>query len=55
MIMEINPFLETSSDLLVVLDTKGITDGAVIDTVNKIEKHGLEQYSTFVNERLLKG
>ena len=32
-----NPLLETSSDLL-VLDTTDITDGAVIDTVNKIEK-----------------
>ena len=44
--------MEASSYLL-VLDTKDITDGAVIDTVNKIEKHGLEQYSTFVKECLV--
>ena len=36
-----NPFLESSSDLL-VLDTKDITSEAVVDTVNKIEEMGLK-------------
>ena len=46
-----NPFCETSSDLL-VLDTRDLTDPAVIDTVHRIEKLGQEQYDTFVSERL---
>ena len=43
-----NPFLESSSDLL-VLDTKGITNEAVIDTVNKIEEMGLNMNEFLVD------
>ena len=38
-----NPFLESSDDLL-VLDTRDVADKAVVDTLYKIEKLGLEQY-----------
>lgn len=47
-----NPFLESSDDLL-VLDTRDIADRAVVDTLYKIEALGLEQYNTFVKERLV--
>ena len=47
-----NPFLESSGDLL-VLDTRNVADKAVIDTLYKIEELGLEQYNTFVKERLV--
>ena len=47
-----NPFLESSSDLL-VLDTRDITDETVVDAVNNVEELGLEQYNTFVKERLV--
>ena len=47
-----NPFLESSSDLL-VLDTKDITSEAVADTMNKIEEMNLKQYKDFVNECLI--
>ena len=46
-----SPFLETSNDLL-VLDTRDIADKEVVDTFFKIEALGMEQYSTFVKERL---
>ena len=47
-----NPFLESSSDLL-VLDTRDITSETVVDTVNKIQELGQEQYKIFVKERLV--
>ena len=47
-----NPFTEDSSDLL-TLDSRDITDAAVIDTVRQIEKLGEEQYDAYVKERLV--
>ena len=47
-----NPFLECSGDLL-VLDTRDIVDETVFDAVNKVQELGLEQYKTFVKERLV--
>ena len=47
-----NPFCESSSDLL-VLDSRNIADSAVADTVFLIEKLGLDQYKTYVNEWLV--
>ncbi len=47
-----NPFLESSGDLL-VLDTRDIVDETVVDAVNKVQELGLEQYKTFVKERLV--
>ncbi len=44
--------MESSDDLL-VLDTRDVADKAVADTLYKIEKLGLEQYNTFVKERLV--
>ena len=46
-----NPFTEDSSDLL-ALDSRDITDPAVIDTVRQIEKLGA-QYDAYVKERLV--
>lgn len=46
-----NPFLEQSEDLL-VLDTRDIMDSSVSETVRSIEKMGLQQYKSFVSERL---
>lgn len=48
-----NPFAEASSDML-VLDTKEIACGKVIETVKTIEKVGQEQLDSFVEERLVK-
>ena len=47
-----NPFCENSTDLL-VLDSRDLTDAAVIDTVRKIEELGQDQYDTYVSERLV--
>ena len=47
-----NPFCDDRSDLL-VLDSRDLTDPAVINTVRQIEKLGQEQYHTYVNERLV--
>ena len=47
-----NPFAEYSSDLL-VLNSRDVVDTAVADTVRQMEKLGLEQYETFVEERLV--
>ena len=47
-----NPFLESTGDLL-VLDTRDIANKAVVDTLYKIKALGLEQYNTFVKERLV--
>ena len=47
-----NPFSENSSDLL-VLDSRNIADAAVADTMYQIEKLELNQYETYVNERLV--
>jgi hypothetical protein len=47
-----NPFSESSSDLL-VLDSRNIADAAVADTVRRIQKLGLDQYKTYVTERLV--
>ena len=53
MITEIeNPFMEDSDDLL-VLHTKDIVESAVNETVNNIHTIGLEQFRSFVLERLL--
>lgn len=48
-----NPFSETSEDL-VQLDTKDMTDSSVIETVRGIEKFGNDQYHAFVEDRLVK-
>ena len=48
-----NPFKEESNDLL-VLDTKEIASEKVITTVKEIEKVGLQQFHSFVEERLIK-
>ena len=48
-----NPFKEESNDLL-VLDTKEIASEKVIATVKEIEKVGLQQFHSFVEERLIK-
>lgn len=47
-----NPFLEESQELL-VLDTKDIMDQSVVNTVNRVVELGQEQYTTFIQERLL--
>ncbi|KAJ8027926.1 hypothetical protein HOLleu_30023 [Holothuria leucospilota] len=47
-----NPFTEYSSDLL-VLDSRDVVDTAEADTVLQMEKVGLEQYETYVEERLV--
>ena len=47
-----NPFAEYSSDLL-VLNSRDVVDTAVADTVRQMEKLGLEQYETYVEERLM--
>lgn len=46
-----NPFLEETKDLL-KLDTRDIIDPAVVSSVCSAEDKGLEQYQTFVAERL---
>lgn len=47
-----NPFAEYSSDLL-VLDSRDVVDTAVADTVRQMEKVGLQQYETYVEEKLV--
>ena len=47
-----NPFLEKSEDLL-VLDTKDIVDQSVVETVKNIEQIGNEDYSKYVEQKLL--
>ncbi|KAG0723068.1 hypothetical protein GWK47_043326 [Chionoecetes opilio] len=47
-----NPFAEYSSDLL-VLNSRDVVDTVVADTVRQMEKLGLEQYETYVEERLV--
>ncbi len=47
-----NPFLEDSEDLLV--DSRNIVDTALSDTFKDIEQLGLDQYETYVEERLVK-
>jgi len=44
------PFAEYSSDLL-VLNSRDVVDTAVADTVRQMEKLGLKQYETYVEER----
>lgn len=46
-----NPFLEGTQDLL-RLDTRDVMDPAVVSSVCSAEKKGVEQYQTFVAERL---
>lgn len=46
-----NPFLEGTKDLL-RFDTRDIMDPAVVSSVCSAEKKGVEQYETFVAERL---
>ena len=48
-----NPFAEQSEDLLAV-DTKGIADPSVVQTVRQIEKSGQDIYRQFVEQRLVK-
>ena len=48
-----NPFLEKSQDLL-VLDTRDIMDTSVVETVQRVETIGEEQYKNYVEERLEK-
>ena len=48
----VNSFGEISVDLL-VLNSRNIADSAVADTIWQIEKLGLNQYVTHVNERLI--
>lgn len=47
-----NPFLESGDDLL-VLDTKEIASEKVVDTVNRIQEIGKEQFEAFVDERIV--
>lgn len=47
-----NPFCDSSNDLL-TLDNRTIAEQVVIDTVRKVEKLGKDQYTTFVEERLV--
>ncbi len=47
-----NPFCDDSRDLL-VLDSKDLSDPAVMDTLHHIEKLEQERYKTYVNERLV--
>lgn len=48
-----NTFKEDSKELIVP-DTKEIARAEVVATVNTIEKAGLKQFQTFVEERLIK-
>ena len=48
----VNPFTEYSSDLL-VLNSRGVVDTAMADAMLHMEKLGLEQYDTYVEERLV--
>ncbi len=48
-----NPFLEKSQDLL-VLNKRDIMDTSMVETVQRIEALGAEQYKVFVEERLEK-
>lgn len=48
-----NPFLESGDDLL-VLDTKELASEKVVDTVNRIQQAGREQFEAFVEERIVK-
>ena len=47
-----NPFDEYSNDLL-VLDNRNIVDTAVADTAYCIETLGVDQYESYVTERLV--
>ena len=47
-----NPFLEESKDLI-ALDTKNITDEAVVKTIDNIQALGKQQYETFTTERFV--
>ena len=47
-----NPLSKIRGNLL-VLDTRGIANKAVVNTVNGIEACGLEQYNTLVKEWLV--
>ena len=47
-----NPFTEYSNDLL-VLNSRDVVDTAIADTMWQMEKLGLEQYETYVVERLV--
>ena len=47
-----NPLAEQSSDIL-VLNSRDVVDTAVADTMWQMEKLGLEQYETYVVERLV--
>eukprot|EP00745_Piridium_sociabile_P014857 TRINITY_DN21914_c0_g2_i3.p1 TRINITY_DN21914_c0_g2~~TRINITY_DN21914_c0_g2_i3.p1 ORF type:complete len:617 (-),score=120.53 TRINITY_DN21914_c0_g2_i3:145-1995(-) len=47
-----NPFMEESKDLL-VLQNKDIVDPSVHESLMKLESIGLDQFNTFVNERLV--
>ena len=46
-----NPFMEESEDLL-VLDSRGIADPAIVQTVREIEKTGQDQYK-YMTERVI--
>ena len=48
-----NPFCENSNVDLLVLDSRDLAESTVVDTVNKIEKLGKDQYDTYVSERLV--
>jgi hypothetical protein len=47
-----NPFTDVSHDLL-VLDTKEIASEKVVETVKEIEKVGMQQFNSFVEERVI--
>ncbi len=47
-----NPFTEESTNLL-RMDTRDIMDPAVVSSVCQAEEIGLEQYKTFVNDRIV--
>ena len=47
-----NPFTENSSDMI-ILDTRGIADPAIIERVRQIEKLGTDRYELYVQECLV--
>ena len=47
-----NPFDDETSEL-VVLFSEEITDNSVTETLCQINQSGIEQYNTFVNERII--
>ena len=47
-----NPFTENGSDLI-ILDTRGIADPAIVERVRQTEKLGTDKYEVYVQEHLV--